>query len=520
MPRCTTPLCATSDANHRHIRCQVAPRPYAPPPTQTTATTPPHQVIGTAAAGAALYYLYEQYLSGKKVSLAVLEASDDSTTNAIIAAFKTDATFVSLAQAETSGILGRDKEDGDKLATGIALAVQKGVLPANPPVEAVTKIDVLGKSADAVAGEIIRKLGDAPAAGCVLVLQGLSGTGKGTTVEKLKAKLPKAVAWSNGNVFRSLTLLAVTRCEADGRPFSEAILTADFLAGCMACLSFGKWGGEFDIQIRGYGLDLKVSEVANTVLKEPKVGKNIPTIASACVRVEPDGRGPSRAIAWPRSVTMWPCSDTAWPWSEMAWPRPAMAWPRRWRGTVTRRCAHSRARHAAWRGAEMTQGEVVTFAAGAAATMRADGCNVLVEGREQTLDHVRAAVCTALHVHCVCMCMCMCMCTACALHVHVHIHVHAHVNTRRVALLHTAHAPRMHYACTTHALHAHCMRTAGAHATPLRADALRAASHRDAPRGAADARRHAEAGGGGREARGRHDDADGRAREDQPGVSG
>ena len=60
----------------------------------------------------------------------------------------------------------------------------------------------------------------------VRVLQGLSGTGKGTTVDKLKAKLPKAVAWSNGNVFRSLTLLAVTRCEADGKAFSEAVLTA------------------------------------------------------------------------------------------------------------------------------------------------------------------------------------------------------------------------------------------------------------------------------------------------------
>jgi len=276
------------------------------------------KVVGTVSAGAVFYYLYETYVAGKKVvTLAVLEASDDSTTNGIIAAFKSDATFVSLAQAETSGILGRDKEDGDKLADGIALAVQKGVLPAEPPVEPVMKIDVLGKSADAVAAEIIRQLGDAPAAGCVLVLQGLSGTGKGTTVDKLKAKLPKAVAWSNGNVFRSLTLLAVTRCEADGKEFSEAVLTAPFLKDCMACLSFGKFGGEFDIAIKGYGLDLMVSEVANTVLKEPKVGKNIPTVA------------------------------------------------------------------------KMTQGEVVSFAAGAAAKMRADGCNVLVEGREQTLDHVR-----------------------------------------------------------------------------------------------------------------------------------
>ena len=74
------------------------------------------QVVGTLSVGAALYYLYDTYVVGKKVvSLAVLEASDDSTTNGIIAAFKNDATFVALAQAETSGILARDKEDGDKL---------------------------------------------------------------------------------------------------------------------------------------------------------------------------------------------------------------------------------------------------------------------------------------------------------------------------------------------------------------------------------------------------------------------
>eukprot|EP00908_Phaeocystis_cordata_P014573 Transcript_25680.p1 GENE.Transcript_25680~~Transcript_25680.p1 ORF type:complete len:335 (-),score=172.60 Transcript_25680:168-1172(-) len=274
-------------------------------------------IIGTAAGAAVSYYLYRKYLAAKSVSLAVLEAGDDTTTNAIIAAFRSDTTFLALSQSETDDILARDKEDGDKLAAGIELAVKKGVLPAEPPVEPVTKIDVLGKSADAVAAEIIAKLGEAPSKGCVLVLQGLSGTGKGTTVDKLKAKLPKAVTWSNGNVFRSLTLLAVTRCEKDGKEFSEAVLTADFLAGCMKCLSFGKIDGKFDTAIKGYGLDLKVSEVANTVLKEPKVGKNIPTVA------------------------------------------------------------------------KMTQGEVVKFAAGAAAAMRADGCNVLVEGREQTLNHVR-----------------------------------------------------------------------------------------------------------------------------------
>ena len=60
-----------------------------------------------------------------------------------------------------------------------------------------------------------------------------------------------------------------------------------------------------------------MSQVANTTLKEPRVGKNIPTVAG------------------------------------------------------------------------LTQGEVVKFAAGAAETMRGSGLNVLIEGREQTLNHVR-----------------------------------------------------------------------------------------------------------------------------------
>ena len=98
-----------------------------------------------------------------------------------------------------------------------------------------------------------------------------------------------------------------------------ALPSTQLLAELVRCLSFGKYGadGAFDIKIDGYGLSLRVSEVANTLLKEPKVGKNIPTVAKA------------------------------------------------------------------------TQGEVIAFAAAAAEKMRADGMNVLMEGRAQTLNYVR-----------------------------------------------------------------------------------------------------------------------------------
>jgi cytidylate kinase len=251
------------------------------------------------------------------IDAALLAASDSTTTSAIIDAFKADETFVKLSSGLTNEIVARDQEDADKLAAGVQLAVDKGVLEAQPPVEPTTTIDVLGKTADQVAGEIITGLGDAVSTGCVMILTGLSGTGKGTTVELLKKKLPKVVTWSNGNVFRALTLLAVTHCEQEGKDFGEDVLTPELLAKCMECLSFDEFNGGFDTKISGFGLELMVNKVQNTTLKDPKVGKNIPTVAK-------------------------------------------------------------------W-----TQGEVVKFASGAVEKLGAAGFNVLVEGRSQTLDHVR-----------------------------------------------------------------------------------------------------------------------------------
>jgi len=256
-------------------------------------------------------------MAAPQLTMDVLRAQDDKTSGAIIESLKDDQVFKDLAQTELNLIIHRDQEDADKLQAGVDEAIKKGVLPSDlkPPV--YQQIDVLGKSADEVADVIIKKLPSDK--GCVMILVGLSGTGKGTTVSKLERMLPRCTSWSNGNVFRTLTLLAVTKCEQQGIAFTPDVLTPPFLAELVKCLSFGKFGsgGAFDIKVEGYGLNLLVSQVANTTLKEPKVGKNIPTVA------------------------------------------------------------------------KMTQGEVVKFAAGAADAMRADGMNVLMEGRAQTLNYVR-----------------------------------------------------------------------------------------------------------------------------------
>lgn len=214
------------------------------------------------------------------LSHAVLVQNNASTSNAIISAFTSSSAFTAFAEKETTDILGRDAEDATKLQAGIATAVERGVLEAHPPVEHTHIIDVLGKSVDEVCSFITQKLGDAPAAGCVLVLSGLSGTGKGTTLALLETKLPRAVAWSNGNIFRSLTLLALEHCEANNVPLSEAVLTPALLASLLSKLSFGKSEGEFDTTIAlATGATCRVSQVANTTLKEARIGKNIPTVA-------------------------------------------------------------------------------------------------------------------------------------------------------------------------------------------------------------------------------------------------
>jgi hypothetical protein len=141
---------------------------------------------------------------------------------------------------------------------------------------------------------------------------------KGTTAALLAKTLPHCVTWSNGNLFRSLTLLAVTWCEVNGLsefdPFRA--LADDNIRSFMQMISFDKVNGEWDVIINGLGINTTVSAIQNTDLKSPKVSKCIPTVA------------------------------------------------------------------------QQTQGEVINFARDALEKMRLDGKNILLEGREQTVNYM------------------------------------------------------------------------------------------------------------------------------------
>ncbi|CAK0905320.1 unnamed protein product [Prorocentrum cordatum] len=218
-------------------------------------------------------------LGTKRTALTVelLKAMNDKTSGGVIDLLKGNPVFTDLAKKEFDGIVARDNEDAAKLAAGVQQAIEKGVLPKDKEPPTYENVDVLGKTSSQVADEILAKL--PKEGGCVMILCGLSGTGKGTTVDTIKAKVPNASTWSNGNCFRSLTLLAATHCEQQGMEFDPAVLTPENLASWTAMLEFDKFDGKFDIRINGLGINEKVSDIANTLLKEPKVSKNIPTVA-------------------------------------------------------------------------------------------------------------------------------------------------------------------------------------------------------------------------------------------------
>ncbi|KAL7565486.1 hypothetical protein ACA910_012225 [Epithemia clementina (nom. ined.)] len=218
-------------------------------------------------------------------SNALIEYYDPSTNNAGA------AEFTKLAEYEGDLTATRDQEDDDKLQRGIDYAKSKGVIDPNYVPQPYVDIDVLGKTPDQVADQILQQVRNDSGAvveSGVIVLVGLSGTGKGTTVTKLRQKLEgeqgkQVVTWSNGNIFRSVTLLAATWCEQqpNGPVDIQQALAKENLANFMSMLSFGKFGDDdkYDTRIQGLGLDLLVSQVQNTVLKSPKVSQNIPTVA-------------------------------------------------------------------------------------------------------------------------------------------------------------------------------------------------------------------------------------------------
>ncbi|EAN91745.1 hypothetical protein C3747_45g185 [Trypanosoma cruzi] len=207
------------------------------------------------------------------VTAALLRQQDDECSTAVLHLLCDNDAFKRLAASEGEAILRRDKEDEEKLAVGIGIAKAKGILSGNPDVGSVTRISVAGMTAQQVTEEIMKYLPSKK--GNAIVMQGLSGTGKGTTVNKLQKLLPRCVTWSNGNVFRSYTYLSLEALK--GEPIRTELLTPELLAAVEKQVTFEQVeNGGFDIVLKG---SIRVADIQNTLLKRPEIEHAVPTVA-------------------------------------------------------------------------------------------------------------------------------------------------------------------------------------------------------------------------------------------------
>jgi len=121
-------------------------------------------------------------------------------------------------------------DNGDMWQRAVNVAVDKKLLPATVEVETVKRVEVAGRSGDAVAQEIIAALGDAPSAGCVVALQGPASTEKTAVVAALQRELPKAETWPMSTFFRAMTFLLLTVSEQTGSSLRDVLQRPEMLA--------------------------------------------------------------------------------------------------------------------------------------------------------------------------------------------------------------------------------------------------------------------------------------------------
>jgi hypothetical protein len=238
----------------------------------------------------------------------ILKLQNADTSNAIINYLSTNQLFIDLSMKEGELIQIRDDEDNDKLKVGIEYAQKKGVIDVNYVPQPYIVIDVYNQTPEEVADTILQYVQDHPEnsddgsssndSGYVIVLVGLSGTGKGTTVTQLVTKLQQqqynVITWSNGNIFRCVTLLATTYWDdlqkqgqqvdtSNEEPFNkDAVLTKENIEMFMNMISFEKNANteKYDIKLNGFQFEnLWISDIQNTLLKSSAVSKHIPTVA-------------------------------------------------------------------------------------------------------------------------------------------------------------------------------------------------------------------------------------------------
>jgi len=181
--------------------------------------------------------------------------------------------FEEISHRELELLEQRDQEDSYKLKEGIQIAMDKGVLRELKQKPRWIPLPVDGKLPQEILDEMMNDLSfDKP--GRVIAICGDSGVGKGTLVETLLTAIPDSDKWSNGDIFRIFTYLALQQ-EADPAEALNRVPEMDFTELSKNIIL----ETDSDIQVYLEGKTLPLDSIKNGLLKETAINRSLPSVA-------------------------------------------------------------------------------------------------------------------------------------------------------------------------------------------------------------------------------------------------
>jgi len=124
----------------------------------------------------------------------------------------------------------RCQPDVEIYQKGLKLAAQKGLLPEPFSAGELKEVDYQGKPAKETAAAIMAAIGQVPAGGCVIALQGEATPEKAAVVRELKLEMQKAEVWRMDTFFKAMTFMLLTFSEQSGSSMESLLQRPEMLA--------------------------------------------------------------------------------------------------------------------------------------------------------------------------------------------------------------------------------------------------------------------------------------------------
>lgn len=209
--------------------------------------------------------------------------SNSYYTNHIISRLKHDNRFKQLSRYELESIQCRDKEDADKIKSGIEYSINKNYISPIGKLPQYCPIIADNKTTEEICSDIQKQLKKTNGKKEPLILVGLSGTGKGTTAKALHQHIKQSLLWSNGNIFRIIYWQCLDRGITKNKYQQGKITDEDIDATILKILD------KVSVQIVNEKIDIictthdgknyHIHEIENSILKDPSVESMVEFLA-------------------------------------------------------------------------------------------------------------------------------------------------------------------------------------------------------------------------------------------------